>query len=58
MDDTGEREDLIVRFSEEGIYLTQWNESMKQHQTLWIKEKMLDELIISLQNKDGTYLTS
>lgn len=57
MDDTGGHEDMIVRFAEEGIYLSQWNEKLNSYQTLWINEKMLDEFLISLQSEDGTFLT-
>ena len=57
MDDNGKREDLIVRFGEEGIAFSQWHEPTQQHQTLWITEKMLSELMVSLDQKDGTYQT-
>jgi hypothetical protein len=57
MDNDGEREDLIVRFCDEGIALSQWNEQSQQHQTLWITERMLQELIIAMDYPDGTYQT-
>ena len=57
MDDSGEREDLIVRFGEEGIAFSQWHEPTQQHQTMWITEGQLNELIASLDQRDGTYVT-
>ena len=57
MDDTGQHNDITVRFTEDGIYLSQWNEKENNHHTLWITEKMLSEMMLSLDSKDGTYKT-
>lgn len=56
MDDTGQHSDIEVRFTEDGIYLSQWYEDENKYHTIWITEKMFDEMFLSLQSKDGTFL--
>lgn len=57
MDEHTGKEDLIVRFADEGIYLSQWSENLNQHQTIWITEQMFQEFMYSLDSKDGTFIT-
>lgn len=56
MDDTGQHSDMTVRFAEEGVYLSQWYEDENRYHTLWVTNKMIAELILSLDSKDGTFL--
>lgn len=55
MDDTGTHSDMTMRLTEEGIYLSQWYENENKYHTIWINEKMLSELLLSLDSKDGTF---
>tara|TARA_B100000035_G_scaffold261500_1_gene232646 strand:+ start:183 stop:407 length:225 start_codon:yes stop_codon:yes gene_type:complete len=58
MDDGGQRNDLIIRFTADGIYFSQWYNDEQRYQTVWLTDKMLSEAIFSLNSKDGTYKTN
>mgnify|MGYP003152512253 CR=1 FL=1 len=58
MDDNGQRNDLIVRFTCDGVYLSQWYNLENRYHTIWLTNKMANEAIISLNSKDGTYKTN
>jgi len=56
MDEHTGKEDMIVRFGDNGIYLSQWSETLNQHHTIWITEQMLQEFLYSLDSQDGTFI--
>ena len=57
MDETGGVEDLIVRFAEEGIYVSQWSEHDKREITIYLNDNMFNELMLAYNSKDGTFIT-
>jgi len=57
MDETGSVDDLIVRFAEEGIYVSQWSEHDKREITIYLNDKMFNELMLAYNSKDGTFIT-
>ena len=55
MDDAGKHNDMTVRFSEDGVYMSQWYEDENRYHTVWVSNKMVAELILSLKSNDGTF---
>ena len=58
MDDTGRHNDFVLRFTGDGIFLSQWYNLENKYHNVCISDKMLNEAIISLNSKDGTYKTN
>jgi len=56
IDDTGQHNDLTVRYTEDGVYMSQWYEKENRYHTVWVTNKMVAELILSLQSEDGTFI--
>ena len=57
LDETGGVDDLIVRFAEEGIYVSQWSEHDKREITIYLNNKMFNELMLAYNSNDGTFVT-
>jgi len=57
LDETGGVDDLIVRFAEEGIYVSQWSEHDKREITIYLNDKMFNELMLAYNSNDGTFVT-
>ena len=56
IDDTGKHNDMTVSFPEDGVYMLQWYEDENRYHTVWVTNKMVAELILSLESKDGTFI--
>ena len=58
MDETGGVDDLIVRYAEEGIYLSQWDEHERRDKTIYLTNKMFNDMILAFNSTDGTFISS
>lgn len=57
MDESDQVDDFILRFAEEGIYLSQFDESRNRDKTIYLTTKMFNDMLIALNSKDGTFIT-
>ena len=57
MDETGNREDLIVVLSEQGIFLKQFDEAQVRNIVLHVTEKQISDMYLALNSTDGTFIS-
>ena len=57
IDQIGEHEDLVAVFSDNGIFLKQYDEYAGRHLTLHVTEKQFTDLYLALNSTDGTFIS-
>jgi len=58
MDQSNQVDDFILRFAEEGIYLSQWDENERRDKTIYLTNKMFNDMILAFNSTDGTFISS
>lgn len=58
MDQSNQVDDFILRFADEGIYLSQWDEHERRDKTIYLTNKMFNDMILAFNSTDGTFISS
>ena len=58
LDTNGQYDEIVMFFSENGIYIVQYNESTEVESTIEISTEMWETMIEAYNRTSGTYITA
>lgn len=56
LDDTGTEEDLCIELTNVGVFISQWNDILKEESNIRITHEQWDELLEALDSPEGAYV--